>query len=342
MESRKIALLLFSSFIIAACSGQVRPTQKKAVSREITVKVAVPDSGTSVSGPCYVGRVEASKNATVTASAMGKLVALKVKQGQHVAAGQIVAELQSSAIDNSYASAKATLEQAEDAYARLQQVYGSGSVPEVKVVEIRTQLEKAKAMEASARSAKEDCLLKAPFAGTVGELFVNQGESLSIGAPVLSIVSLGELEISFSVPESELAQLNCGDLARVGIPALGRETSARLERKGVVASPLSHSYECVLGSVADPSGMMPGMVCKVYLSGSGSEGPVIPASAVMTDMEGRYVWTVRDGIVSKTHIRTGEFAGQGVVVKEGLSGQELVITEGMRKVSSGMKVKTQF
>lgn len=336
----KALLMLCAAVAAASCSGEVRPIQKKATVAPVSVKVATPDSASNVSGPCYVGKVEASESASVNAPTMGKLVSIKVRQGERVTAGQVVAEIQSSAIDNSYASAKATLEQAEDGYSRLQQVYGSGSIPEVKLVEVRTQLEKARAMEASARSAKEDCLLKAPFAGTVGELFVNQGESLMIGAPVMSIVSLGKLEISFAVPESELAALGKGDIARVEIPAIGRKTQARLERKGVVASPLSHSYECVLGSIADPSGLMPGMVCKVFLSGRRSEGTVIPAGAIMTDMNGRYVWTVCDGTVSKKYVRTGEFSGTGVVITEGLSGREQVIVEGMRKVSSGMKVNT--
>ena len=145
----KALLMLCAAVAAASCSGEVRPIQKKATVAPVSVKVVTPDSASNVSGPCYVGKVEASESASVNAPTMGKLVSIKVRQGERVTAGQVVAEIQSSAIDNSYASAKATLEQAEDGYSRLQQVYGSGSIPEVKLVEVRTQLEKARAMEPS-------------------------------------------------------------------------------------------------------------------------------------------------------------------------------------------------
>ena len=67
---------------------------------------------------------------------------------------------------------------------------------------------------------------------------------------------------------------------------------------------------------------------------------VIPASAVLTDEGGRYVWTVNDeNRVVKTYIRVNGYSGKGVVVEDGLNEGLRVIVDGSRKVSSGMKVR---
>ena len=64
---------------------------------------------------------------------------------------------------SSHEMAHATLDQAEDGYRRAEQVYRSGSIAEVKMVEITTKLNQARA--ASADKALEDCTIKAPFDG---------------------------------------------------------------------------------------------------------------------------------------------------------------------------------
>jgi hypothetical protein len=83
---------------------------------------------------------------------------------------------------------------------------------------------------------------------------------------------------------------------------------------------------------------MPGMVCKVTVKEMDS-GIVIPASVVRTGMDGRYVWTVRDGRAEKRSVVIGGFSGDGVTVESGLESGDLLIVEGARKVSSGMAVK---
>ena len=111
--------------------------------------------------------------------------------------------------------------------------------------------------------------------------------------------------------------------------------------KGLAASPLSHSYDCTLRLLSDNPGIMPGMVGKVYIDDPAYDGIVLPASVVKTDVSGRYVWAVDDGVVYKKYIKTAGFASDGLIVSDGLDDGDYVIVEGMHKVSSGMRVKIQ-
>lgn len=287
----------------------------------------------------YVGRVEPSKNTTVLCPYPGTLEVLTAVKGRRVAKGQVIARIKSEAVQSAYDIAKATLEQAEDGYARANKVYESGSVTEVKMVEIRTQLEKARAAAKSAERALEDCDVKAPFGGVVDEVFAHTGEQLAALAPLATILDVGSVEIHFSVPENEYAKIPLGAEAIVEVPALEKTVRAQVAVKGVSASALSHAYDFTLKGISDPLALMPGMVCKVHINSVTNGGLAVPASAVMTDMQGRYIWGVdAQNTVCKKYITVGGFCGKEVIVSEGLEEGDKVIVEGSRKVSTGMKV----
>ena len=82
------------------------------------------------------------------------------------------------------------------------------------------------------------------------------------------------------------------------------------------------------------------MSCRVSLFKEGKQTLTVPVHAVMTDSSGRYVWIVTDGTVGKRYVTVSGYNGDGVTISEGLEDGTLVIIDGRRKVSSGMKVKT--
>ena len=126
----------------------------------------------------------------------------------------------------------------------------------------------------------------------------------------------------------------------VDVPALGKENvPASIISKGIAASPLSHTYECSARTDDRIDGLMPGMVVKVSIDCGSAGNVTVPASVIRSDMEGRYVWTVSDdNTVCKTYVSTGGFSGKGVTILEGLSPGDRVISEGVQKVCTGMKV----
>lgn len=341
MRTEAIALML-SCALAAAATGcaERQKSDTPRVSSPIPVKVVTAESASNVSTMNYVGRVEPSKSAVVSNLHAGVLEEIYAAKGRRLRAGDPVAKVNSESVKSAYDIAKATLKQAEDGYARAQQVYGTGSVTEVKMVEIRTRLEQARAAEKSARQALEDCIVRAPFSGTVGEVYALRGENLAIGAPLVQLIDVESIEIHFNVPEAEYSSISVGDAATVEVPALAKSVTGTVAVKGVTASQLSHAYDITLKNISSPASMMPGMVCKVRMSAGDGQSIVIPAAAVMTDMEGRYVWGVRpDNTVCKTYIGVGGYASKGIIVSEGLQEGDMVIVEGSRKVSTGMKVQ---
>ena len=330
--------------LLSGCGGSVASDVRKIIAREgtpsspVTVRVQVLEPSGTVGTASYVGTVEASRSAVVQAQNPGTLSGLTVKEGARVHRGQVLARVESGSISSAWDAAKASLDQAEDGWERISKVRESGSVSEVKVVEVRTKLEQARASEKAAAKSVENMTVRAPFDGVVDKVYASDGIECSLGESLLSIVDTGSSEIHFPLPENEYSSLQTGASAIVEVPALGRTFSATVASKGVVASPLAHSYDCVL-KTPGAAGLLPGMVCKVQISSGGADAFVIPASAVMTDSGGRYVWTVsEDDLVGRKYVEVGGYSGTGVVATAGLGAGEKVIIEGSRKVSTGMKV----
>ncbi len=342
LKNRLFPVLLGAALIAGCANGGGK---KETGGAPVRVKVESVKCAESSSVKTYVGRAEASKSVTLLSPFPARLEKIDAREGRAVGKGGQVARVHSETVESSLSAAEATLRQAQDGYDRLQAVKDNGSVPTVKLVEVETELARAKAALRTARKAGDDCSVKAPFPGTISEIFAEEGENLALGQPIAKIVDLNSLEISISVPETEIASCSVGAEAEVTVMALSdTPVRARVVRKGVDASLLSHSYDCALKLDAPLPGLMPGMICKAVFrsapEGSG-EVPVIPASVIRADKTGRYVWTVGGGnIVVKKYVTVGDFSGKGVKILSGLSEGDFLITGGATKVSGGMKVET--
>ena len=331
--------MLSAVVFLSGCGARQTGAGSAGNAGPVPVKVLTVERTCNAFSSTYVGTVRASRSTVLSCRYSGNLVSLNVSQGQHVSKGDTVAVVNSQSVISMRDMALATLDQAEDGYERARTVHESGSMADVKWVEVQTQLAKAEASAAAARKAYEDCTVKAPYSGVIGEVYVDEGVELNVSEPIVRLMDISSLEIGFSVPESEMGDISEGMAVTVVVPALGdRQFGGRIAVRGVSASVLSHSYSCTLVPDGKVEGLLPGMVCKVR-TGKGVPGITVPASVVMTGMDGKYVWTVKDGKAAKSQIVTGGFAGNGVVVTSGLEPGDVVIVEGAHKVSTGMPVK---
>lgn len=246
-------------------------------------------------------------------------------------------------MQNSHKVAHAALEQAEDASRRMKELHDKGSLPDMKWVEVQSKLEQARSMEQIARRNLDDCRLRAPFSGIIAEKSMEAGENVAPGMPVVRLVTASSLVVRISVPEAEMRSVRTGQKADVAVTAIGGEKiAARVVEKGVVANPLSRTYEVRLKLENTDKEVLPGMVTEVFLhpykTASGIHH-VIPAHVVQIDEHNRsFVWCVKDGKARRRFIVCDEYSVGGVIVTSGLSANDSIIVEGQQKVCEGTEV----
>ena len=332
-----ITSLAFISVI--SCGTSEHRTELSKEERIVEVGVIKATGLETDATQTYVGLVEPSKKTLIYSQASGTITELNVRKGSRVKKGYVMAVIESEQLKSMHEIAKSTLILAEDGYERAKKVYASGSISDQKFEEIKSDLAKAQASERAAKKALDNCQIKAPYDGIVNEVYAEPGTEVSMGNALAKILDINEVDITFSVPETEISHITPDQKTLVRVPALGKTIEAVVSVTGHTASSVSHTYECQ--AVPEKTdGLLPGMSCRVSLSKEGKSSLTVPVHAVMTDASGRYVWTVTDETVEKRYVTVSGYNGDGVAISEGIEDGTLVITDGRRKVSAGMKVKT--
>ena len=317
--------LLSVVFVMSGCSGSQKEGRD---SKEIPVEIVKVAKTVPADTRNYVGTVEEVVSSSISFQVMGNVERVLVGEGQKVREGQLLAVLDKATLENAYNVSAASLRQAEDAYARMRTLHES-------------KLEQARSMERISRKNLEDRNLYAPFGGVIGKRMVEAGENVQPGQPVFSLLRIETVNVKIAVPENEVATL--GDqAAMIKVAALGGQCfEGKVTEKGIVANPISHTYEAKI-RLENPSGaLLPGMVCDVRLSGEESVPAIaLPNNAVLIANDGgRFVWKVVDGKAKATPVRTGDLTEQGLFILEGLNEGDIVVIGGYQKISEGMRVR---
>ena len=330
--------MVCASMVVATgCSNKQAPADDNVTS--VGVIKATADSRAAEKD--YMGVVEEEDGANVTFSVLGTVVKVMANEGQFVRKGQPLAEVDGHNIRQTFEMAKATLDQAEDAYRRLKSLYEKGTLPEIRMVEVESNLQRARSSYAMAKKSLDDIVLRAPWSGYVARSMIDVGANITPGVNGIHLVKIERVKVRVPIPEKEVADVAVGQTIAFSVPALGeRQFSGRIITKSVTANTISHSYDVrALVGNADHA-LLPGMVANVRIpSKRGNFGVVVPQQAVLISGTEHYVWVVKGNKVERRLVTVGNISNYGVVVESGLSQDERVVVQGQNKVSEGSVVR---
>lgn len=295
----------------------------------------------------FSGTVESTEASVVSFSVPGTITKIFVEEGQKVAKGQTLARVKSESLQNTSNIANAELEEARDAYLRLKKLHDANALPDIKWVEVQSKLKQAENAAALASRAVGDATLTSPISGYVSEKLANDGQTVLAAQPVLKIVNLNNLQASISVPENEISSFSAETGAEITV--VGADTikvAGKLGQKGVVADPLTRTYNVKFDISNAGNKILPGMIAAVEVEGTSPEstsvtnGPMtLPSQAVLLAADNRlFVWIVKDGRARQRFVTADELSADGVIVHSGIAPGDSVIVAGMQKVSNGTEV----
>jgi membrane fusion protein (multidrug efflux system) len=335
-------MLLAGMLMLGSCGEKNR---KERAVEPVNVKTMTVQQETADGLQGYSGTIEEMSGSSLSFASVGTLRSVSVGESQMVRQGQLVATIDETSLKSAHEAALAAKEQALDAEQRMKLLHDAGSLPEIKWIEVQTQVRQAISAEKMAKKALTDTRLYAPFSGYVAEKQAEAGQSVAPGVPIVKLVRIDHVKVSISVPEEEIAQIHTGLSLQVKVTALGGKTfEAKVSEKGVTADALSRSYE-VKGIIGNPQHeLLPGMIAEVHLGTMGTsqhkeQSITLPAEIIQIDADNRpFVWTVVDNKAQKAYVTLGQNIGDNVQISKGLKAGDKVICEGQQKVSNGMKV----
>ncbi|MGF6901292.1 efflux RND transporter periplasmic adaptor subunit [Paraburkholderia sp. GAS348] len=250
--------LAFASIVtLAACSKQ----EAAAPAPRPVVAVAVHTDGSATVAAALPGEVQARYSTPLSFRVGGKIIERRVRLGDVVKYGQIVARLDPADAQKNAASAQAQLEAAQHSlvYAKQQLERDQAQAKENLIAP--AQLEQTTNAYASAaaqrdQAAQQAALSKdqlqyttliADHAGVITAEQADTGQNVSAGQAVYNLAWSGDIDVVCDVPESALAALSIGQTAKVSLAALpGRSFTARVRELSPAADPQSRTYRAKL------------------------------------------------------------------------------------------------
>lgn len=359
MKNKINPLSLITLFaFLASCGGKdQQPTDDSR--SPVTVSVAKagednPEHYFSVSGT-----LEAKNSANLSTRMMGFVDHLAVKVGDQVTQGQLLVALKNTEFQAKKAQASANSSATEAAYAnaqkdleRYQNLFAENSISPKEMEDMTTRYTMAKANWDAAREMEREVTgqfayvqLRAPFAGTITNTFVEKGDMAQPGVPLVALEAPGQYEVSTLVPETAISKIAPNTQAMVYVKALDTLLPARILEVGSSSKNTAGQYPVKVGVQPSKAAVLSGMFSSVRFAIEGTPGQDqvwIPKSALVHHGQLSGIYTISQANTAMLRwLRLGKEQGARVEVLSGLASGEQYILEADGKLFNGAPIKVQ-
>ncbi len=338
----------------AQTQGQIEFSQNDVFTaevREITQGLAVS------------GTVKALNYAVIKARVAGEVKEIKVREGDSVSAGQVLARIDPLEYQRRFeqaqeqaSAAKSQMEIAQRQWdtnkALVDQGFISKTALDNSLASFQGAVASHKAAIAGAdvaRKSLDDSVLRAPFSGVIAVRAAQLGERVGIDAKVLELVDLRQLEVEAPLSPSDSLDIKMGQTARLQIEDRADLVTAHVTRMSPSAQAGSRSVLVYL-TLDKPAGLRHGLFAKGTLGLVNSQVMAVPLTSVRTDHPSPYVQvvekvgetmqvrhqTVEMGI--RGHDASGKDPQEWVAVK-GLAAGSVVLKGQVGAMREGMAVR---
>ena len=367
MNNYKIAPILLLAASLAGSCGNKQPKQA-AGPQAIPVTTDVVTEEIVAGIDVYPGSVVPLNETELRAEVNGYITGIFVADGASVSKGQKLYEIDRTRYEAAAQQAKANLAIAEANLDRIKRDVGryrklaeQDAIARQTLDYAETDLNNAEAQVASAQAALVTATtnlnrstIVAPFSGTIGISQVRMGALVSAGTTLLNTVSsISPIAVDFAVNQRNIQQFitlqNQGDIEKDSVITLGFAGGTVYPYPGRItvidrAVDANTGTITVRASFANPEGLLrAGMNTNVRVqTKSEAKQLVIPYQAVTEQLGQSTVYVVTDSsTVEERLVNLGAKVADKVVVREGLSLGDTVVTQGLINLRSGAKVTVQ-
>jgi multidrug efflux system membrane fusion protein len=312
-------------------------------------------TATAISGPLpryidAIGTLEAVQQVVVSPEVGGRVVALHFESGETVRAGAALVQLNDAPERGDLDRFRALAEFARRELDRVESVTDRRAISQTAVDEAKRRLDEARAEITRTEALIAQKLIRAPFDGVLGVRKINVGEYLQPGQSVVTLTNLDKLYANFTVPEQVLSQLGNGQPVDVTADAFPerpfRATISTIEPQVAVET----RTLAVQATLANREHLLrPGMFVAVrVILPLEHEVITVPETAVDKTIYGDSVFVVHQSasstadrpgyIAERVYVKTGRSVDGRIVIREGITSGDLVITAGQVNLNSGMPV----
>jgi RND family efflux transporter MFP subunit len=306
----------------------------KVVSQKLSKSIRLP------------GEIGAFRSVGIYAKIQGFIEKIDVDRGTELKQGQMIAQLSAPEYEAQQNEIQAKLASDLATYKRLKEASGTPGVVAGNELEISEKVVEADRARLKASEQNLAYLkITAPFDGVITERHAHEGTMVgpSVAHPIVRIEEIAHLRLVVHVPESAVGGIANGDKVKFSVLAFpGEVFTGTVAREAYSLDPKMRTMPVELDVENPEKRLTPGMFAEVHWEVRRPRPSLfVPASAVVTTTERRFVIRIVDGETQWVDVRQGQPVGALVEVFGNLSPGDLVAQRGTDELREKTKVNVK-
>ena len=308
------------------------------------VEVAITDS-LPISSDFYAfGQLMPDEITYLIANTQGKVEEVYVEKGDFVRQEQLMAKVEDDALQTRLALAEANLEKLQADKRRFENLLEGEAITQRQYEEIVLGIKNAETNIQLLRENIENTRIKAPMAGTISNLFLQEGLFIGGGARLAEIVDLRKMKLMVRVSEEVLLRLNKGQQVNIEIDLLEDHRFEGRIKHLAVTEDRGGKYQVEI-EIRDKLNqqLKPGMFATAHFQEPERRSLVIPRKALLGSIQAAEVFVLmeKDTAVRRVSFKPGVYNSDWIEVREGLDNGTAVVVNGQINLTNGTRVSVQ-
>lgn len=288
------------------------------------------------------GRVEGDENITVSTKMPGTITKVNVIAGSVVKAGEVMAEIENDAIRSQLADLQSSYDLVKDVYNRQKTLWEQKVGTEMQYLQAKNSKESMAQKIEQIKRTLDMYYIKAPFNGTVDEVTIKLGQTVSPGVPAIRVVNLSKLKVRADLAEAYSAKIETGNIVNLVFPDINKTATSKVTYIAKVINALTRSFnvEIALPSSDD---YRPNMIAEVSIVDyTNDKTIVVPVNTIQNIDDKNYVFVAVDEkgkkVSRKRQVIVGDTYNSAAEIKSGLQVGDLLITTGYSNLNDGQLI----
>ena len=285
------------------------------------------------------GKVDADENVSVNAEMPGTVSKVNVRLGDEVNTGQVLAELDSKALQQGIAELQNGLDLATTLFEKQKNLWEQNIGTEIQFLASKNQKESLEKKMATLQEQLKMLKIISPINGIVDAVDIKLGQATMPGLPALRVVNLNSLKVKGEVSESHLAKVKAGNDVVIIFPDMMDTIKAKISYAAKVISPLNRTFTATV-NLDGKTEYHPNQVAIMkIIDYTNPKALVVPVAAIQHTEEGDFVFICQGAKAKKVKVKAGKMYNGKAEILEGLNEGDKFISKGFQELNEGESIK---
>jgi membrane fusion protein, multidrug efflux system len=289
------------------------------------------------------GAVEATNTAAVSPQMGGVITSMTLKEGDAVAKGQLIATIDNSVLKESIEEVKHQLDLANTIFQKQKNLWDQQIGTEVQYLQAKANKEGLEKRIATLQAQLSMTKVFAPISGTVEMVRQKAGEMGMPGAPIVQLISVGNLRVKAKVADTYVSSVRRGNRLTVKFPDTNQEISATISVVSKMVNPITRTFD-IEANIPNVGGQLkPNQLAVIQINDQSKPNAlVINQNLVQTTDQGALVYVVEESngkrVARARKVTLGLTYNGEVEVLSGLRSGDSLITDGYQELTDGQEI----